>query len=1457
MATSSASGKVFTENPFVDELIYYVKQIGPNCVVKNETQADNAETLESQKAADLYIACYEGRAVFDMFDSFPADVLRHAGVPEQLIPSCEQLKYNIPSQYRNAVVNKMMTYYVDNYQDLNNYYRMLTGLPDTMDTQPIYLREDQIPENMEIDRTLPLHEQDQNTISYLKDNGILDQIIAENPTKEYLRYIDKNISPYDARIAFRFQLLYQPITESDVVDAKFKDKYNVNRDYILRTVYSEAFKYESDYYDNIIAILIILQTMIDLISEVQEHIARRDVFDERCIKYIFQSYGIPYYTEIPLKYQISMMKNLNTLLKFKSTSRCMLEICSIFGFDDIRIFKYFLLRDRKLDENGEYVFNFKEETVYHKGEPITEVRNTILVTEEMDTVTVPFPFENYMEKGNAFMVKIGNTLLGEDDYTLIGDQLTFKNPEILHEAKSIEFIFYYNEEGQAQNPIDTSPYAITIVSNHIDASNGVDTYDLQVPEGFDFSDGLMNVIIGSVWISPRQYELISEDGSKNYTKIKFLSFEETDYDGVDLDGRIISFMYVFAKNYNLHAAQEVHTAGDLSEVDIVPKPPTENYLGAGNSLFVTIGGTYVRPDRYGVTSKALMFLDSEDRLQAHRDAVINYVYGDFETPGMVIYEKDVMAETPSQREFEVPFPFENYLEKGYQMYVRVGITDMYDYQYNVFQGTLTFTDASISISMGQNVHFTFIYPENFEKDLFKAEFVKAEFDKQRDFTIPWPYPKYVERGNLYYIQLNGRIIDQSKYEVDGDQLHIYTIKDSLDINEELVFCFFYRQANEYNVAITQATSTALVENQDGFPIEFPFFDYLDSGNSFFVTVGSTFIDQSRYEVREGALYFTDGTVIDKGRDVTFTFIYNTIYQYYDKYVNSDSSTAEITPSGENASIPVPWPYPNFLEDEGNSMIIVVGGQIIDPMEYDIFEDRLYFADLDKIIEEYGTNLRFEFHYSRITEETVLVDDDAKNYELKFVKVPLTADIDTYIKNQSNYLDYDLMVTGDPLWDGEYDHEDLKKKILETEFSYVRTKYISIDNIENMAQGMLDMPYFFNLFFDDVKLEELLTLKLPSVKPNKNFKLNDTLVFMVILTFEYSNLEDTIMDTMGKILYLTGFNFRADITELQNWIVNKQGYDYEKTRLGEMIIPTTSIRSYKALLNLFTTNMDIYKHVVKEMYDADNKRIYDIYKKIYQSCMRFQYNRDFFQIADGSGEYCKTYTDFLKYRDADLYNLVVDIRSIEDEQTRQNRILEVMDGILRSMDEYISTDEYRYLWIKFPGNNADAVKKYVEMMINFFKSYKVELKGINTVYMFDDKYSTMVRPIDGLFEFSSETSKEDYMAIKDSLMTHMNTTWYDHYSPKEKLYWEMTYWLQLILKDKITDTSVIDKFYSLLVHLVFNDSALKDIYDKFGEILSSFEMAEFVQFIDLATNIARLNPKDEVSPLDRIFIAKKS
>lgn len=1435
--------KVYSENPFVDELIYYVKLIAPGCIIKNETEADNAETVDSLRDADLYIACYEGRATFELFSEFPREVIRMARVPEAILDACAKDKYNIPESYRSAVVKQMMPYYMENYVEKNSYYRTLLGLPPLNDTDYIYLTQDQIPEGISADLTLPIHEQDPNLILLLANNGTLNQIIQDNPTKDYLRYLDKDIEVYNARLAYNFQLLYMPTTESDVVNAKFKEKYDLNRDYVLKTIYSEAFKYESDYYDNIIAIVIILQTMIDIIGEVQEHIARKDVFDERCIRYIFASYGIPYYNEIPIKYQIRIMKNLNTLLKYKSTPRCMLEICKIFGFDDVRIYKYFLLRDRHLDENGEYVFNYRQETIIHKGEPITEIRTSIIITDETDTVTVPFPFDQFMEKGNAFMVKVDNYLLSSDDYVLAGDQLTFKDPDMLHNASSIEFIFYYNEDGQVQDPVDTSPYCIKTESNSLTIdTDGQTEFQVTLPEGFTFEHGIMNVIIGSVWIDPNRYT-IDETG-----KLTFLTPEEN-----IVAGKIISFLFIYSTVYDLHTGYTIYQNGDTSTTDLYVDLPRADYFQTGDSYYLTIGSTYISQQRYSNTDNAIVFLDSEDRLGRNRTATVYYVYGDYETPEIVREEVAVQATEQNQRVFTVPFPFENYLDDGYQMYVRVGLTDLYDYQYEVFGDQFQFADASLYVALGQSVHFTFIYPKDKSVDLYTPTFVRAETDKQREFTIPWPYDHYLERGNIMIVQYNGRILDESKYELDGDILRIYRIADAVADTDELAFCFYYRKINKNSVTVKQVTSTAILESQNSFQIEFPFFDYLESGNGFFVSVGSTFVDQSRYTIDQGAITFTDGTTIEQGRDVTFTFVYHTIYEDYDKYVNSDTSKSELSPSGEDASVAIPWPYENFLDDEGNSMIVVVGNHVIEPTEYDIFEDRLYFADLDYVIENYGTTVRFEFHYSRITEETILVDDNQKNYDLMFVKVPLTEDIDTYIKSSTNYIDYDTLTYGDPLWDGEYPHQDIKNQILDLDFSYTRTKFISIDNIERMANIMLDMPYFFGILFDDVRLEERLTLKLPSVKANKNFKLNDTFVFLNTMTFEYNGLDDNILKTVTQMLYVKGFNFRADITALQSWIVNKMAYPIEDTRLREFIVPRTSLLNYNQLLNLFNTDMEIYEFVTHSMYMADNKHIYDIFKKIYDCCMRREYSKEFYQIADGTGVIADTYSDYLKYRDRDLYNLIMEVRAITDESTKKARILEIMDNVIRSIDDYIDTDEYRFIFAKYPGSNTDAIKRYVELMINFFKSYKVELTGINTIYTFDDKFENMIRPIDEISNYS-QYIKDEYIIIKDSIINRGYMTLKDYAKIKEKIYID-TYWmLNRAYDDRV---EIRDKIVDLLIHLTLKDHVTEDIYETIASMQVNFEVTDYSSMRDTLGSTTKLLLSDNGSPIDKVYITRTS
>ena len=1449
MITKSISGKIYTDNPFVDELIYYVKQIAPNCIIKNEQRADSCETVESLKAADLYIACCEKRADFNLFDSFPRSILRAAGIPEQMLDNCAKDKSNIPSKYYTAVVNKMMPYYVDNYKDLNDYYRVLSGYPKIGDSDFVYLTPDMFPEDMDVDYNIPIHLQPDSIISILLENKIIERLEQDNPTKDYLKYIGKNISIYEARLAKRFQLLYYPNTESDVINAKWRDVYEVNRDYILRTVYSEAFKQDSDYYDNIIAILIIIQTMVDIIGTVQEHIARRDVFDERCIQAIFASYGVPYYNEIPIKYQVAMMKNLNTLLKFKSTSKCMLDICSIFGFDNVRIFKYFLLRDRKLDINGEYQFNYKKETEYIKGAPITEIKNSIIVTSETESVKVPFPFEHYIEKGNVLMVKIGTTLLAPEEYTLEQDIMFFKHPEIIQNAGSIEFIFYYNKDGEITSPIDTSNYPITIESIAIPITrNNQTTFTIDYPEGFDINEHLINVIIGSLWISSDRYTI---DG--NTLTLDIDSFIEEQL----VVGRSVNILFIYATKFNIHSAKAQYIS-PIKTSNFLIKAPYNSYLAEGNTIYMTMAGAYIRDDRYGITNDSVMFLDSDDGIGKNRTVEFNFIYGDFETPEIVDYRKDVVATDINQREFTIPFPFENYLDRGYQMYVSVGLTELYDYQYQVLKDKFIFSDSSIYISKGESIHFRFMYPKDFTNDLFETKFVKAKVDKQREFDIPWPYPKYLERNNVLILQINGKIINKSQYEIIGDKLYIYKIADSINLDDELVFCFYYRAYNKYNVVVSQASATRLSKAQKGFAIEFPFVDYLSTNNSFFVTIGSTFIDKSRYEITNGTLYFTDDTIVEVGRDVTFTFVYNTIYKDNTKFMNSDSISNDISKE-ENLSILIPWPYPDFLSFEGNFMIVILGNHVLEEMDYDIFEDRLYIENFRELINKYGSNIKFEFHYSRLTEETVLVDDDARNYELKFVKVPLVDDIDTYIKNKSNYVDYDQLTIGDPLWDGEYLHEEIKKKILETEFSYTRTKYISIDNIEDMTRNMFDMPYFFNMFFDDVKLEDRLFLEIPYIKLNKNFRLNDTFVFMVVMAFEYNNLDDTIMDSMGKMLYLRGFNFRADIAEIQTYLYNKTAntYNAKNTHLDQFIIPHTAIRSYKQLFKIFTTNIEVRDFVTKAMYNADNKRIYDIFKKIYDSILRLEYTRTFFSVSDGSGNLCETYTEFLKYRDRDLYNKIISVRNIGDENTRKNTILEIMNNVTSSLSEYIDTDEYRYLFAKFPGMDTDAIKHYVRLMIEFFKSYKVELVGINTIYTFSDKFDNMVKPIDELFELTSNFLEDEYIIARDFIKSHVKKTPKDFIQLRERIYKDITYWVERYYGDDDATSRIKDVFYDLLIHLLMKNSVTESIIDEFCDIHTKFKTSTSVNVITTAKNISKLNPEEHIYPLDRIYIRTNS
>lgn len=745
--------KILTNNPYVDELVYYTKLLAYGCILKNEQKALAKETKESRTASSTYLAYKDGYTSIYILD-FTRPVLESIGLDSESINLILEDKTvlldntKFTESQKVNILNATASDYINKYVEYNNYYRMLNGEPDYGEIG-IMVTDWAPPEGSTIDLTKYVHEMSTLDIEILNQYGVIDKLIEKNPTKEYLKHLyPKKVDYYTARKATAFDTLYLPNIDSKEIYDRFKEKLNINKDYTLKVIYSEAYKYGSDYYDSFMMVFIIIQTIIDLLSEIQEVITNKEILDLRCIQYIFESYGIPFYPDIPLKYQVKMVKNINILLKYKSTSKNMLDILQIFGFTNVEAFKYYILKDRKVDANGKYIFNYR--------------------------------------------------------------------------------------------------------------------------------------------------------------------------------------------------------------------------------------------------------------------------------------------------------------------------------------------------------------------------------------------------------------------------------------------------------------------------------------------------------------------------------------------------------------------------DDGN------GNQI---------------------------------------------EDDRTNYDLKFVKVPLNNDNpDDYLKNEASYYNYDDITNADDTWDGGLDHEMVKNAIIDRQFNYARTKYISIDTTYNVTQLAFQTPYFFNMLFDNNRLEEQLVLSIPQLSEGHNFRMTDIFVYLISLSYEYYfDIPGNIDDASGGNRIL-GFNYNINMTEIEAYAKSK-GFTMEQLGLKDsngkytFIVPESSIVNYDVLMNIFTQNGNKLSDIIDRMLSANNKKEYNMYEYLYKHLMTMPFNNNYFR--DGQGN---TYTNFMDYmytRDNTLYTSLLNVHNISDNLQKLQTINQLITTCTSALEQYIDSDEYKYIYAIIPGASANTAKTYVYKIINFFKSYKVDFMGLSNIYRFDDKMDATIKIIDDTM-ISYTFIKRDQISILDKM-----------------------------------------------------------------------------------------------------------
>lgn len=365
---------MFRSNIQMGEFITQLKMLLRSVVVKRDKLAAAFETdLEQHKAADRYVNTIDNGDQWDSYVKFDRDVLLAAGLDATLIDQYIADKEKIPREMRPKVVSLQKQYIIDSYVEMNEYYRMLHGDPpiDVIKAHdewvehkddPGYNKEDPFIycpiNNYDIPINIPVHMLNDQYINIMESLGILDQLKADYPNTPYLNYLGKrSIEYYTARTTNNYGLLYADVSGIEpVLREDFITLYGKARSYYMMGFYNKEYSNIFLWYDEFIGFCIITMAIQRVIANIYKQGLTRDFYDVSLIKYLFQSYSIPYIEDLDIKYQRALAKDLNRLLRYKSTDKVLYDVAHLLGFYDVNIYKYYLVKTHVLDEDGKPIF---------------------------------------------------------------------------------------------------------------------------------------------------------------------------------------------------------------------------------------------------------------------------------------------------------------------------------------------------------------------------------------------------------------------------------------------------------------------------------------------------------------------------------------------------------------------------------------------------------------------------------------------------------------------------------------------------------------------------------------------------------------------------------------------------------------------------------------------------------------------------------------------------------------------------------------------------------------------------------------------------------------------------------------------------------------------------------------------------------------------------------------------
>lgn len=427
MSTTDTSGRLFQK---------YLMEMVKELEWKNEYLANQYEAECDRVYTDRYTS-----AARKLLEYYSASELK-------MITDYTPERFTEFLNTAPAKLEKLLRTFYD-YEEPNTYYRMLYGKPP-LNCEPKYWVLPKINNQWGLSPNEPIHDVSTNILMIIENDGGLDyykSLIPIDSTFEYVNHMTtKKIYPFVARLAQKFDLLYLPTTELANLSTDFRAVYQQCRDFIVLRYYSEAYHNRYEHYEGMMGLSILFQAIQQMHIKYLDADITRDFYDLDSIRVIYDAYSVPFFENIPTVYHQKIVKLMNHLLMYKGGNQVFFDLCDLFDYSDLQIFKYYLVRNQRFDENLRPVFKYtspnSKEIDYQAtydvffakgtlgGDPFNDITNP---DNRLDYNPVTYA-DPYWVNDSKLLQKIYQTEYNYTETKYIGLQMVFSMTKFLFES---------------------------------------------------------------------------------------------------------------------------------------------------------------------------------------------------------------------------------------------------------------------------------------------------------------------------------------------------------------------------------------------------------------------------------------------------------------------------------------------------------------------------------------------------------------------------------------------------------------------------------------------------------------------------------------------------------------------------------------------------------------------------------------------------------------------------------------------------------------------------------------------------------------------------------------------------------------------------------------------------------------------------------------------------------------